>query len=82
MVPVQSTDILVLDTSALIDGKISPLIEEGRLSCSAVVVPVAAVDELQAQASKGREPGFLGLEELKRLRRACEARSLAFKFEG
>ena len=34
-----------------------------------IIIPLAVLDELQAQASKGREPGFIGLDELKKIRK-------------
>ncbi|MBU5537064.1 MAG: PINc/VapC family ATPase [Candidatus Aenigmatarchaeota archaeon] len=72
----------VLDTSIIIDAKISQMIEKEELKDVEVIIPYAALDELQAQASKGREPGFIGLDELKRLREICEKRGIKLKFAG
>lgn len=71
-----------LDTSIIIDGKISELVEKGKLKDVEIVVPLAVLDELQAQASKGREPGFIGLNELKKLRALCEKKNIKIKFTG
>jgi ATPase len=73
---------IVCDTSIIIDGKISKLVEKGKLKNIEIVIPIAVLDELQAQASKGREPGFVGLEELKRLRKTCEDKKIKIRFTG
>src|SRR5579875_2219786 len=66
------SEILVLDTSVLISGAILPEIESGKLSDVEVCIPQAALDELQAQASKNVDVGFIGLDHLKSLREMCE----------
>lgn len=40
------------------------------------------MDELQAQASKGRESGYIGLDELKKLRGICGKRGVPVTFSG
>ncbi len=72
---------LVPDTSVIIDGKLPEWIEE-QGNVKEVIIPIAVLDELQAQASKGREPGFVGLEQLKRLRVYCEEKGIKFRFTG
>ena len=63
----------VLDTSIIIDGKVTSLIQSGEIPSGAeIIVPIAALDELQAQASKHREEGFIGLEELTHLRELAD----------
>jgi len=57
----------VPDTSVLIDGRITKLIDEGELRGAAIIIPEAVVSELEAQANQGREIGFKGLNELKAL---------------
>ncbi|MGZ4903688.1 MAG: ATPase, T2SS/T4P/T4SS family [Halobacteriota archaeon] len=57
----------VPDTSVLIDGRITKLIEAGELKGATIIVPEAVVSELEAQANQGREIGFRGLNELKAL---------------
>jgi ATPase len=58
---------VIPDTSVIIDGLISKLVLSGKLKNCEIITPIAVLDELQAQASKHREHGFLGLEELKKL---------------
>ncbi|MCD6482962.1 MAG: Flp pilus assembly complex ATPase component TadA [Candidatus Aenigmarchaeota archaeon] len=71
---------ICLDTSIIIDKKVPELIEKRKVK--EVIIPYAALDELQAQASKGREEGFIGLEELKRIREVCKKRGVQIKFAG
>ena len=47
-----------------------------------MIIPHAALDELQAQASKGREVGHTGLAELKKLRTLCEQKNIKLTFMG
>ncbi len=58
---------IVPDTSILISKKLTELIDRGELKNIKVIIPEVVVDELQAQANKGKEIGFLGLEEIKEL---------------
>jgi len=58
---------LVPDTSVIIDGRISARIESGEFEGATVIIPEAAVSELEKQANQGREVGYSGLAELKRL---------------
>lgn len=75
-------DRILPDTSIIIDGKLSAMIEKGELKEVELIIPHAVLDELQAQASKGRQSGFSGLNELKRLRGLCEKRGIDVKFIG
>ncbi len=74
---------LVLDTSIIIDGRVSTMITSGEIpEGSEIIVPVAALDELQAQASKHREEGFVGLEELTAIRELSNEKKIKISFEG
>ena len=59
---------IVPDTSVLISGILTDLIEKGEIKEAEIIIPEFAVEELRAQASKGREIGFRGLDEMKKLR--------------
>jgi ATPase len=72
----------VPDTSIIIHGKLSQLIEKDKIRDVEVVIPVSVLDELQAQASKGRESGFVGLNELKNLRKVCDNKKIKLRFTG
>jgi len=73
---------IIPDTSIIIDGTLSKMIEKDKLKDVEIVIPRAVLDELQAQASKGKEPGFVGLEELKNLRKISEAKGVKLRFTG
>ena len=76
------TNKIVTDTSIIIDGKLSEMMEKGKLKDTEIIVPLAVLDELQSQASKAREIGFIGLEELKKLRRMAEDKGIKIRFTG
>ncbi len=61
----------VPDTSVLINGKLANLVETNQVE-GELIVPVTVIDELQAQASRGRDIGFQGLEQLKAVRLMAE----------
>ncbi len=75
---------IVPDTSIIIDRKLSELIEKKELKDAEIIIPAAVLDELQSQASRGREHGFVGLEELKTIREFTkdENRNLKLRFTG
>lgn len=62
------TEKIVPDTSVIISGTMTDLIKKGEIKDVEIIIPEFVVEELRAQASKGRETGFKGLEELKKLR--------------
>jgi ATPase len=70
----------VLDTSIIIDRKVKELVEKEKEV--EIIIPLAVLDELQAQASKGKEPGFIGLDELKKLREFCKEKNIKIRFTG
>lgn len=58
---------MVPDTSVIVDGRITKIVQEDEFKGCEVVIPEAVVSELENQANRGRETGFNGLEELKNL---------------
>ena len=73
---------IVPDTSILIQGKLSDFIKNKKLSGAKIIIPRAVMDELQAQASKGRETGFQGLEEIKKIRSLAAKNDITIEFSG
>ncbi len=71
---------VVVDTSIIIDRKLSEVIEKEKPE--ELIVPYVVLDELQAQASKGRDEGYLGLEELKEIRKFCQEKQILLSFKG
>jgi ATPase len=74
-------DAIVPDTSILVQGKLSDLVKQGKINPKRIIIPRAVLDELQAQASRGREIGFDGLEEIKRIREVTKGR-IKIEFSG
>ncbi len=59
--------VFVCDTSVIVDGRILDLVREGKVS-GRIVIPKAAVAELEHQANSNKEIGFAGLDVLQKLR--------------
>ena len=72
----------VVDTSIIIDGEITKLIEAGTMVSCEIIIPVAVLDELQSQASQHKDHGFVGLEQIKKIRELAEKNNIVLKFEG
>jgi len=70
------------DTSALIHGKITELIKSEKLDGTEILIPEIVIGELQSQAAKGKEIGFIGLEEIKKIRELSEKHKIILKFMG
>lgn len=73
---------IVPDTSVIIDGRITAKLKAGEFKNARVIVPEALVSELEAQANRGRETGFKGLEELKELSDMAKNREINLEFTG
>jgi ATPase len=73
----------VLDTSIIIDGEITKMLEACSIEeGSDIIIPLAVLDELQSQASTNKEHGFVGLEEIKKMRELCIAKNINLRFVG
>jgi ATPase len=73
----------VLDTSIIIDGEITKMLEAGNIEQeSDIIIPLAVLDELQSQASTNKEHGFVGLEEIKKMREICITNNISLRFVG
>jgi ATPase len=59
---------IVADTSVIINGQLINQIEIGSIRNSQIIIPQAVLDELQSQASKNKEQGFVGLENISKLK--------------
>lgn len=59
------------------------MLDTGEISAGdEVVVPIAALDELQSQASTSKEHGMVGLIEIKRIREQCSLKNINLRFSG
>lgn len=73
---------IVPDTSVLITGTLSGLILDKQIKMAKIIIPMAVVDELQAQASRHRDIGFTGLEEIKKIREVGKKSNVTIDFVG
>jgi len=71
----------VPDTSVMISGLFTELIAKGEVR-GEVIIPEFVVEELRAQASRGREVGFKGLEELKKIRALADEGKITLRKAG
>ena len=76
------TDTFVLDTSVIIEGIIPGIINDKIKAGSKIIIPIAVLDELQAQASTNKSQGIQGLLEIKKIRDLCEAKKIDLEFSG
>lgn len=59
------------------------MLEAGDIEAgSEIIIPLAVLDELQAQASTNKEHGFVGLAEIKKMRELASTRNITIKFSG
>jgi ATPase len=79
--PVRKMKVFVVDTSVIVDGRLtqflSTLSEKVR-----VVVPEVVVAEIEHQANQGKAIGHTGLEELKKLREMADNGLIELDFHG
>ncbi len=78
----KSVQKIVPDTSSVIDGIISMGVESGDFRDHDIYIPEAVVAELEAQANRGLEIGFKGLEELQRLQEMASEGDIRLFFCG
>ncbi len=73
---------IIPDTSAVIIGAVSKIVEESDLDYPEIVVPEAVVCELEHQANANRSEGHKGLKELQKLQSLQDEGELAVSFKG
>jgi ATPase len=73
--------VYVPDTSAIIEGVVSDLINKKELT-GTIVIANAVVAELEAQANRRKETGFLGLDELKKIQEFKKEKKIELRFVG
>jgi len=74
--------IIVPDTSVVIDGRITSLLDTGEYDGAKIIIPEAVVAELESQANQGREIGFSGLVELQNLCKRANEGAIEIEFIG
>ena len=74
----EKKEVYLVDTSAIIHRKVSKFARQGRIK-GLILVPNAAIAELENLANKGNNVGFKGLDEIAKLHRY---KNLRLKFVG
>ena len=78
----KAPSIIVPDTSVLVDGRLTARIQEGGLQGIRILIPNAAIAELEFQANSGRESGFAGLDEVVKIQELKEGAGIDVEFVG
>lgn len=81
---------IVPDTSIIVAGGISKMLEEGKTfdgiliaeQIDEIIIPEAVVAELEAQANFGRISGFRGLAEIEKIIRISKDKGIKVEFTG
>lgn len=73
---------IIPDTSAVIIGAVSEIIEKEDLDYPEIIIPEAVVCELEHQANVNRREGIDGLNELQHLQHLQDEGKLAVSFKG
>ncbi|MBD3313477.1 PIN domain-containing protein [Candidatus Woesearchaeota archaeon] len=74
--------VIVPDTSVIVEGLISKKIESKELKLKTILIHEAVLAELENQANMGRETGYLGIEEVKKLRDISSKQKFSIEFRG
>ncbi len=73
---------LVPDTSIIIEGILSKKISKKQLKPKLILIHEAVMAELESQANKNKEIGFLGLDEISKLRKISDRLKFKLEFKG
>ncbi len=73
---------IVPDTSVIIEGLLSEKIKQGKINAGMVIIHEAVLAELEHQANANRAIGFLGLEELEKLKELSSEHKFEISFGG
>ena len=73
---------IMLDSSTVINGEIVKQVKKERIKDTEILIPIIVIEELQVQASRGKETGFIGLNELKKLRALSDKKGISLTFIG
>lgn len=73
---------IVPDTSVIVDGRITALVEAGELTGADVIIPEPVIAELEHQANEGYESGISGLDEIVQLQHFHKEGKINLHFLG
>ena len=72
---------LVPDTSILIDQMVCPLVQE-EYENAEVLIPEAVLSEIENHANRRKDLGYLGIDEIKNLRKLSDEGKITISFVG
>src|SRR3989338_9382971 len=78
----ESFNRIVPDTSIIIEGFLSDKLSHGHFKANEIIIHEAVIAELEHQANMGKAIGFLGLDELKRIKEISDKRGFQVSFHG
>src|SRR3989338_1632919 len=78
----ESFNRIVPDTSIIIEGFLSDKLSHGHFKVNEIIVHEAVIAELEHQANEGKAIGFLGLDELKRIKEISVKNNFGMIFKG
>ncbi len=73
---------LVPDTSVIIEGMVSRKVKAGEIKPDTILIHEAVIAELEHQANLNKTIGFLGLDEIKRLKELSGQFGFSLEFAG
>ena len=77
-----SKGVFIPDTSVIIEGLVSRKIIAGELKPSTIILHEASLSELEHQANQGRQTGYLGLDEIKKIRELSKKYNFKIDYIG
>ncbi len=73
---------IVPDTSVIIEGLLSEKLSKDEIKTNEIIVHEAVIAELEHQANMGKAIGFLGLDEIKRIKELSGKKGFQLSFHG
>ncbi|MDO8740085.1 MAG: PINc/VapC family ATPase [Candidatus Woesearchaeota archaeon] len=73
---------LIPDTSVIIEGLVSQKINKGEISPETIIIHEAVIAELEHQANQNKAMGFLGIEELQKIKELSLKLGFKLEFSG
>src|SRR3989338_8397791 len=78
----QAIERIVPDTSIIIEGFLSDKIQKDEINTKEIIIHEAVIAELEHQANLGKAIGFLGLDEIKRIKVLSVNKKFELCFKG
>ncbi|MBI2659902.1 PIN domain-containing protein [Candidatus Woesearchaeota archaeon] len=79
---IQNIDKIVPDTSVIIEGLLSEKVSNDHIKSKEIIIHEAVIAELEHQANMGKAIGFLGLDEIKRIKKLSLQKGFELSFKG